>query len=73
MIRVRHHKLSRLIFYSLGLVFVSTAFSLDSATVARAKYDALNAKVQSGDLNIDWRDLRLDAVVADVDGPFDWH
>jgi hypothetical protein len=73
MIRLRHHKLSRLIFYLLGCVFVSTAFGLDSAKVAQAKYDALKAKLQSGDFNIDWRDLRLDAVVADVDGPFDWH
>jgi hypothetical protein len=73
MIRLRHHKLSRLIFYLLGFVFVSTAFGLDTAKVAQAKYDALKARVQSGDLNIYWRDLRLDAVVADVDGPFDWH
>jgi uncharacterized protein DUF4919 len=71
--RLRHQKLSRLIFYLLGFVFVSTAFGLDTAKVAQAKYDALKARVQSGDLNIDWRDLRLDAVVADVDGPFDWH
>jgi Domain of unknown function (DUF4919) len=71
--RLRHQKLSRLIFYLLGFVFASTAFGLDTAKVAQAKYDALKARVQSGDLNIDWRDLRLDAVVADVDGPFDWH
>jgi Domain of unknown function (DUF4919) len=73
MFRLRHHKLSRLIFYSFGCMFVSTAFGLDTAKVAQAKYDALKTRVQSGDLNIDWRDLRLDAVVADVDGPFDWH
>ena len=54
-------------------VLVSPAFGLDSAKVAQAKYDALKAKVQSGDINIDWRDLRLDAVVADVGGDFDWH
>jgi hypothetical protein len=53
-------------------VLVSPAFGLDSAKVAQAKYDALKAKVQSGDINIDWRDLRLDAVVADVGGDFDW-
>lgn len=73
MMRRRQRKLSRLAFYLLGCVFVSTAFGLDSAKVAQAKYDALKARVQGGDINIDWRDLRLDAVVADVDGEFDWH
>jgi uncharacterized protein DUF4919 len=73
MMRLRHHRLSRLTFCLLGCVFVSTAFGLDSAKVAQAKYDALKAKLQGGDINIDWRDLRLDAVVADVDGEFDWH
>lgn len=48
-------------------------FGLDNTKTAQAKYDALKAKVESGDLNIDWRDLRLDAVVADVDGDYDWH
>ena len=67
------HKLSCLIFCLPGCVSVSTALSLDSAKVAQAKYDALKAKVQAGDTNIDWRDLRLDAVIADVDGEFDWH
>jgi hypothetical protein len=60
-------------FCLLSCVLVSPAFGLDSAKVAQAKYDALKAKVQSGDINIDWRDIRLDAVVADVDGEFDWH
>jgi hypothetical protein len=46
---------------------------LDDAKTAQAKYDTLKAKVESGDLNIDWRELRLDAVVADVEGDFDWH
>jgi hypothetical protein len=54
-------------------VLVTPVFGLDSAKVAQAKYDALKAKIQSGDINIDWRDIRLDAVVADVDGDFDWH
>jgi hypothetical protein len=57
----------------LCCVLVSPASSLDSAKVAQAKYDALKAKVQSGDIDIDWRDIRLDAVVADVGGDFDWH
>jgi Domain of unknown function (DUF4919) len=57
----------------LGWALGAPAFGLDSAKVAQAKYDALKAKVQSGDINIDWRDIRLDAVVANVDGDFDWH
>jgi hypothetical protein len=72
MMTPRSHKSLRLTFCLLGCVLVSPAFGLDSAKVAQAKYDALKAKVQSGDLNIDWRDIRLDAVVADVDGEFDW-
>jgi Domain of unknown function (DUF4919) len=58
-------------FLASALAFASPA--LDSAKVAQAKYDALKTKVQSGDIDIDWRDIRLDAVVADVDGDFDWH
>jgi hypothetical protein len=69
----RGYKSLRLIFCLLSCVLVSPAFGLDSAKVAQAKYDALKAKVQGGDINIDWREIRLDAVVADVDGDFDWH
>jgi hypothetical protein len=69
----RSYKSSLLTVCLLGCILVSPAFGLDSAKVAQAKYDALKAKVQSGDINIDWRDIRLDAVVADVDGEFDWH
>jgi hypothetical protein len=69
----RSYKSLRLTFCLLGCVIVSPAFGLDSAKVAQAKYDALKAKAQSGDINIDWRDIRLDAVVANVDGDFDWH
>ncbi len=54
-------------------VFVAPVFGLDSAKVAQAKYDSLKTKIQSGDINIDWRDIRLDAVVANVDGDYDWH
>jgi hypothetical protein len=63
----------RLTLCLLGCTLASPAFGLDSAKVAQAKYDALKATVQSGDIDIDWRDLRLDAVIADVDGDFDWH
>jgi uncharacterized protein DUF4919 len=73
MMAPRSYKSFRLAFCLLGCILVSPAFGLDSAKVAQAKYDALKAKVQSGDINIDWRDMRLDAVVADVDGEFDWH
>src|ERR1700722_12069434 len=73
MMILRHHKSPLFIFCLLGCILVSPAFGLDTAKVAQAKYDALKAKVQSGDIDIDWRDLRLDAVVADVDGEFDWH
>jgi len=69
----RSHKSLLLAFCLLGCVLVSPALTLDSAKVAQAKYDALKAKVQSGDIDIDWREIRLDAVVADVDGEFDWH
>jgi Domain of unknown function (DUF4919) len=71
--RLRHRELSCVAFCLLGCVFVSNAFGLDSAKVAQAKYDALKAKVLGGNINIDWREIRLDAVVADVDGEFDWH
>lgn len=60
----------------LALFLIGAAapvFALDDAKTAQAKYDTLKAKVDSGDLNIDWRELRLDAVVADVEGDFDWH
>jgi hypothetical protein len=73
MMTPRGYKSLCVAFCLLNCVLVSAAFGLDSAKVAQAKYDALKAKVQSGDVNIDWRDIRLDAVVADVDGEFDWH
>ncbi len=72
---MRSHSYKSLLL-AASLLFFGLArplFGLDSAQVAQAKYDALKAKVLSGDLNIDWRELRLDAVVADVVGSFDWH
>jgi hypothetical protein len=71
--RQSSYKSLRLTFCLLGCVLVSPAYGLDTVKVAQAKYDALKAKVLSGDINIDWRDIRLDAVIADVDGTFDWH
>jgi hypothetical protein len=73
MLSPRSYKSLGLLFCLLSCVLVSPAFGLDSAKVAQTKYDALKATIQKGDLNIDWRDIRLDAVVADVDGDFDWH
>jgi Domain of unknown function (DUF4919) len=69
----RRYRSLTLAAFLLCCVFVAPVFGLDSAKVAQAKYDALKAKIQSGDINIDWREIRLAAVVAGVDGEFDWH
>lgn len=45
--------------------------ALDDAKTARAKYDELAAKVNRGDLNIDWQALRLAARVGEVYGDYD--
>jgi tetratricopeptide (TPR) repeat protein len=45
--------------------------ALDAQKVARAKYDELAAKVNRGDLNIDWQALRLAARVGEVYGDYD--
>jgi hypothetical protein len=57
---------------ALGLAMLQTA-PLDDAATAKRKYDALTARVTGGDMEIDWRELRLAAVVAGVNGNFDWH
>jgi len=44
---------------------------LADATTARAKYDDLAAKVKAGDLNVDWKALRLNARVGEVYGDYD--
>ena len=56
----------------LGTLAISSASALDSAQVARAKYDTLKAKAEQGDLNIDWRELRLNAAVAKLENDYDW-
>src|SRR5580704_13359636 len=56
----------------LGTLAISSASALDSAQVARTKYDILKAKVQNGDLNIDWQELRLNAAVAKLENDYDW-
>ena len=48
------------------------AAKLDSTAVAKSKYDALAVRVAGGDMTVDWRELRLAAVVAGVNGDFDW-
>jgi len=49
------------------------AAKLDSTAVAKSKYDALAVRVAGGDMTVDWRELRLAAVVAGVNGDFDWN
>ncbi|MGA2350494.1 MAG: DUF4919 domain-containing protein [Terracidiphilus sp.] len=46
-------------------------YALDDPKVALAKYEELAAKVNSGDLKIDWQALRLDARVGEVYGDYD--
>lgn len=53
------------------LLVALRAYALDDPKVARAKYDELAAKVNSGDLNIDWQALRLNARVGEVYGDYD--
>jgi hypothetical protein len=72
---LRRRKTARLaccLLFGIATLVVRPASALDSAQEARTKYETLKAKVQSGDLSIDWQALRLDAVVAGVDGTFDW-
>jgi hypothetical protein len=46
-------------------------FGLDDQKVAHAKYEELAAKVNAGDLNVDWKALRLAARVGEVYGNYD--
>jgi hypothetical protein len=46
---------------------------LDDPAVAKQKYETYKARVTGGDLSVDWQAFRLAAVVAGVDGDFDWH
>ena len=55
-----------------GILAVANASALDSPQVARAKYDAMKTKAELGDLNIDWRELRLNAAVAGLERAYDW-
>jgi tetratricopeptide (TPR) repeat protein len=61
------------VFLLVCLIFfvASPAAALDDPKVARAKYEELASKVKSGDLNIDWQELRLAARVGEVYGDYD--
>ena len=58
--------------FLFGILAASSASALDTPQVARTKYDALKAKAEQGDLNIDWQELRVAAAVAGVNGNYDW-
>lgn len=59
------------LWFSLILLVALPVYALDDAKTAHAKYDELAAKVNSGDLNIDWKALRLAARVGEVYGDYD--
>jgi hypothetical protein len=62
----------RTLLFVLSIVcFGLPVYALDDPTVAHAKYDELAAKVNSGDLKVDWRALRLAARVGEVFGDYD--
>jgi tetratricopeptide (TPR) repeat protein len=60
-----------LLFFSSMLLAALPVSALDDPKVAHAKYDELAAKVNNGDLNVDWQALRLDARVGEVYGEYD--
>ena len=60
-----------LLFVSSMLFAGLPVYALDDPKVAHAKYDELAAKVNSGDLKVDWRALRLAARVGEVFGDCD--
>jgi hypothetical protein len=65
----------RILLLIFSMVFVGLPVhaqaQLDDPKVAHAKYDELAAKVNSGDLKVDWRALRLAARVGEVAGDYD--
>jgi hypothetical protein len=61
-----------LVVCAMLLASAPQAAKLDSTAVAKSKYDALAVRVAGGDMTVDWRELRLAAVVAGVNGDFDW-
>lgn len=57
--------------FSLALIAGLRLHALDDPKLAHAKYDELAAKVNGGDLNIDWQALRIAARVGEVYGDYD--
>ena len=55
----------------LVLISISTALASEERPAARAKYAELAAKVRAGDLNIDWKALRVAAAIGEVGGAMD--
>jgi hypothetical protein len=68
---VNMQALRAFLFLSSMLLAALPVYALDDQKTARAKYDELAAKVLSGDLNVDWPALRLDARVGEVYGDYD--
>jgi hypothetical protein len=60
-----------LLLLSLVVTTSSRVFALDDPKVARAKYDEIAAKVNAGDLNVDWTASRLAARVGEAYGDYD--
>ena len=60
-----------LLLFSLTLIIGLRLYALDDPKVARTKYDELAARVNNGDLNIDWQALRMAARVGEVYGDYD--
>jgi Domain of unknown function (DUF4919) len=48
------------------------AAQLDDPAVAKQKYETFKARVMGGDLTVDWPAFRLSAMVAGVNGSFEW-
>jgi len=62
----------RVFLFLFSMLFLALpVHALDDLKVAHAKYDELAAKVNSGDLNVDWQALRLAARVGEVYGDYD--
>jgi hypothetical protein len=59
--------------WTIWLQAGSQPVKLDDIATAKRKYDALAVRVAGGDMSVDFRELRLAAVVAGVSGDFDWH
>jgi len=64
--------------YRCALVLTTLSFlsiTLPALTPKEAKtiYDADTLKVRAGDIQFDWKEYRLAAETAGVEGSFDWH